>query len=101
MLGGFGFGMKSARVGDQIDAEVKGLKSVVASTNMVAQQFDFVESQLQQIAQMVGSADPVAAMQFQNLQAQINNIQAQIVNNLRQIEQGLTNIDSLTDKIQN
>ncbi|TVX89680.1 hypothetical protein [Paenibacillus agilis] len=98
---GFGFGNKSARVGDQIDAEVKGLKNVVNSVNMVAQQFDFVEAQLQQFAQIIGNSDPMAAMQFQNLQAQINNIQGQIVASLGQINQGLTNIDALTDKIQN
>src|SRR5574342_702055 len=99
MLGGnmFGMGMKSARVGDQIDAEVVGAKTVVASTKMVAQQFDFVESQLQQFAQMIGQADPMAAMQFQNLQQQINNIQSQIVNNLTQVEQSLVKIDGLTD----
>jgi hypothetical protein len=101
MLGGFGFGLKSARVADQIDAEVKAGKSIVQNTNMVAQQFDFVESQLQQFAQLITQADPMAAMQFQNLQAQINNIQSQIVNGLRQIDQSFTNIDGLTDKIQN
>lgn len=98
---GFGMGMKSARVGDQIDAEVTALRGVATNTKMTAQQFDFVESQLQQFAQIIGQADPMAAMQFQNLQAQINNIQGQIVNGLTQIEQGLTKIDTITDKIQN
>lgn len=101
MLSGFGIGMKSARVGDQIDAEVKGGKTVVNNVKMVAQQFDFVESQLQQFAQLIGQADPMAAMQFQNLQAQINNIQGQIMNGLTQVDQTLTNIDALTDRIQN
>lgn len=101
MLNGFGLGMKSARVGDQIDAEVKGGKAVVANIKMVAQQFDFVESQLQQFSQLIGQADPMSAMQFQNLQAQINNIQGQIVNGLTQVEQSLTTIDQLTDRIQN
>jgi hypothetical protein len=101
MIGGFGFGMKSARVADQIDAEVKGGKSIIQNTMMVAQQFDFVESQLQQIAQIVSQADPMASMQFNNLQQQINNIQAQITNGLKQLEQVLSNIDGLTDKIQN
>lgn len=101
MLTSFGFGMKSARVADQIDAEVKGGKTVIQNTLMVAQQFDFVETQLQQIAQIVAQADPMASMQFQNLQQPINNIQAQIVNGLRQLDQTLTNVDSLTDKIQN
>jgi hypothetical protein len=104
MLGGngmFGMGMKSARVGDQIDAEVTALKSVASSTKLTAQQFDFVETQLAQLAQMAGNSDPMLAMQFQQIQQQIDNIQSQMVNGLTQLEQGLTKIDSLTDKIQN
>lgn len=99
--GMFGMGMKSARVGDQIDAEVTALKGVTSNTKLTAQQFDFVESQLQQLAQLAGNADPMLAMQFQQLQQQINNVQAQVVNGLTQIEQGLTKIDAITDKIQN
>ena len=101
MLSTFGLGMKSARVGDQIDAEVKGAKAIVLSTKMVAQQFDFVESQLQQFSQLIGNQDPMAAMQFQNLQQQINNIQSQIVNGLNQIDTSLATIDSHTNAIQN
>ncbi|MFX5501851.1 hypothetical protein ACM5ME_17765 [Bacillus subtilis] len=101
MLQSFGLGMKSARVGDQIDAEVTALKSVASNTKLTLQQFDFVESQLQQLAQLAGNTDPMLAMQFQQLQQQINNIQAQGASGLTQIEQGLTKIDGLTDKIQN
>lgn len=102
MLGnGFGFGMKSARVGDQIDAEVTALKGVTSNGKLVAQQFDFVETQLQQFAQLIGQQDPMVAMQFQNMQQQINNIQSQLVSALTQVEQGLVKIDGLTDKIQN
>lgn len=102
MLGnGFGFGMKSARVGDQIDAEVTGLKGIVNNGKLTAQQFDFVETQLQQFAQLIGQQDPMVAMQFQNMQQQINNIQSQLVGALTQVEQGLVKIDALTDKIQN
>lgn len=103
MLGGgmFGMGMKSARVGDQIDAEVTALKSVVTNAKLTAQQFDFVETQLQQLSQMAGNTDPMLAMQFQQLQQQINNVQAQVVNGLTQVESGLVKIDTLTDKIQN
>lgn len=101
MLGSFGIGMKSARVGDQIDAEVVAGKTVLANTKMTAQQFDFIETQLQQFAQMLGQADPMAAMQFQNLQQQINNIQAQIINGITQAEQSFQKIDTLTDRIQN
>ncbi|MDA2738436.1 hypothetical protein PDQ75_25105 [Bacillus cereus group sp. Bc015] len=101
MLNSFGFGMKSARVGDQIDAEVTALKGVAQNTKLTAQQFDYVESQLQQLSQLAGNTDPMLAMQFQQLQQQINNVQAQMVNGLTQIEQGLTKIDNLTDKIQN
>jgi hypothetical protein len=101
MLGGFGLGMKSARVGDQIDAEVKGAKAIVSNTKMTAQQLDFIETQLNQFAQLVGQADPMSAMQFQNLVQQINNIQGQIVNGLVQIDNSLTTIDSHTNAIQN
>ena len=97
----FGLGMKSARVGDQIDAEVTALKGVVSNAKLTLQQFDFVESQLQQLAQLAGQADPMLAMQFQQLQQQINNIQAQAVNGYVQVENGLVKIDGLTDKIQN
>lgn len=98
---GFGMGMKSARVADQIDAEAKAGINVLQNTKMVADQFDFVESQLQQFAQLIGQTDPMSAMQFQNLQAQINNIQGQIKNGIVQAEQSFRNIDSITDKIQN
>jgi hypothetical protein len=101
MLQSFGLGMKSARVGDQIDAEVTALKTVASNTKLTLQQFDFVESQLQQLAQLAGQSDPMLAMQFQQLQQQINNIQSQSVNGLVQIENGLVKIDGLTDKIQN
>jgi conjugal transfer/entry exclusion protein len=101
MLSAFGLGMKSARVGDQIDAEVTAAKALVQNCMLTAQQFDFVESQLQQFAQLISQADPSAAMQFQNMQQQINNIQAQIVSVLQQVHQSLTKIDGLTDKIQN
>lgn len=101
MLGGFGLGMKSARVGDQIDAEVKGAKAIVSNTKMTAQQLDFIETQLNQFAQLVGQADPMAAMQFQNMVQQINNIQGQIVNGLNQVDQSLSTIDSHTNAIQN
>lgn len=103
MLGGFGIGtgMRAARTGDQIDAEVVAGKTVLANTKMTAQQLDFIETQLQQFAQMLGQTDPMAAMQFQNLVQQINNIQGQIVNGISQAEQSFVKIDSLTDKIQN
>lgn len=100
-MGFMGSGMKSARVGDQIDAEVKGARAIVSSTKMVTQQFDFVETQLQQFAQMIGQSDPMAGMQFQNLQQQINNIQGQIVGGLNQIDTALATIDSHTNAIQN
>lgn len=95
------FGQKSARVGDQIDAEVKAAKALLQNANTVAQQFDFYEQQLAQFAQMLQGHDPSAAMQFQMLQQQINNTQTQIVQALQQVNQQLTNIDTLTDKIQN
>jgi hypothetical protein len=101
-IGGvFGNGMKAARVADQVDAHVRTARGQVQNINMVAQQFDYVETQLQQIAQLVSqSGDAMAAMQFQTLQAQINNIQGQITNSLRLVDQELAAIDALTDKIQ-
>lgn len=103
MLGGnmFGMGMKSARVGDQIDAEVVAGKTLLANTKMTAQQLDFIETQLGQFANMLGQTDPMASMQFQNLVQQINNIQGQIVNGISQAESSFVKIDALTDKIQN
>jgi Na+/phosphate symporter len=101
MLSGFGFGMKSARVADQIDAEVRSAKNIVQNTKMTLGQFDFVESTLAQLTQMAQGSDPALAMQFHNLQSQIDNIQKQVVQSFSQIEQALTNIDSLTDRIQN
>lgn len=102
MINGFGFGgMKAARVGDQIDAEVKGAKALVLNAKTTASQFDFIESQLAQFSQIIGQQDPMAAMQFQNLQQQIDNIQTQIVNSLAQVEASLSQIDSLTNAIQN
>lgn len=102
MIGGFGFGNKAARVGDQIDAETKAGILAVNNAKAVAQQFDFVETQLKQFAQLIGqSGDQMAAMQFQNLEQQINNIQLQLVNGLNACEQHFRNIDAQTDKIQN
>jgi Fic family protein len=98
----FGQGMKSARIADQIDAQVTSGKSLVQNAKITAQQFDLVENTLQQVASLIASSgDTMAAMQFENLQQQINNIQAQLVNSLNQIETVFVNIDGLTDKIQN
>jgi uncharacterized protein YukE len=97
----FGLGMKSARVADQIDAQVESSKALVENAVTIAQQFDFYEQQLSQFASMLQSADPASAMQFQMLQQQINNTQSQIVQALKQIHDALGRIDALTDKIQN
>lgn len=98
---GFGAGMKSARVADQIDAEVKAGINVLTNTQMVADQLDFIETQLNQFAQLIGQAEPTVAMQFQNLVAQVNNVQGQVKNGIVQGIQSFRTIDSLTDKIQN
>jgi uncharacterized protein (DUF1501 family) len=98
----FGQGLKSARVADQIDAQVVAGKSLLQNSMMTAQQFDNVELTLQQVAQIVASnGDTMGAMQFETLKNQINQIQAQIVANLNEVAKVLANIDSLTDKIQN
>lgn len=86
---GFGSSLKSARVADQIDAEVNAGKAILTGVKITAQQFDFVESQLSQFAQLIGQADPQSAMQFQSLQQQINNIQLQITTGLTQVEASL------------
>ena len=100
MFGNLTGGMKAARTGDQIDAEAKAGLAIVTNTRTVTQQFDFVEAQLEQFATIISQADPMAAMNFQNLKAQINNIQTQVNNGLNQVENSLRTIDSLTDKIQ-
>jgi hypothetical protein len=93
-------GMKAARTGDQIDAQVQGARQLVANAKMTAQQFDFIETQLQQLAQLVGDTDQMAVMQFQNMKQQMNNIQAQIINSLSGVDEALAHIDKLTDNIQ-
>jgi Na+/phosphate symporter len=98
----FNFGMmKSARVADQIDAEVKAGVSLLQNAEIVSKQFDFIEQQLQQFASLIQSHDPHSAMQFTNMQQNIDNVQAQIRQSLAQIGQIFKNIDALTDKIQN
>jgi uncharacterized protein YukE len=101
VLNGFGFGMKTQRVADQIDAEVTASKALVQNAVTIAQQFDFYEQQLSHFASMIQNADPSSAFQFQTLQQQINNTQTQIVQALKQINDSLSRIDALTDKIQN
>lgn len=97
---GFGLNNKAGRVADQVDSEAKAGLLAITNVKTVAQQFDFVEATLQQIAQMAGQDNPMLAMQFQQMQQQINNIQTQIVNGLNSAEQSFRTIDSLTDKIQ-
>jgi len=97
----FNFGMKSARVADQIDAEVKAGVALLQNAEIVQKQFDFVEQTLQQFASIIQSQDPSAAMQFTNMQQQIDNTQSQVKASLQQIAQIFKNIDALTDKIQN
>ncbi|MEC0276829.1 hypothetical protein [Peribacillus frigoritolerans] len=100
-IGGvLGSGMKAARVGDQIDAEVKGALSIASNTIMTLDQFDFVETQLAQFGQLLQQENPLLAQQFQNLVNQINNIQGQAKNGISQIQTSLRTIDSHTNVIQ-
>ncbi|WP_153019491.1 hypothetical protein [Bacillus gaemokensis] len=100
-LGMFGTGMKSARVADQIDAQVNSGRLTIQNANMAVQQLDYIESQLTQMASMLQQEVPMIAMQFQNLVQQINNNQGQVVNALKQADTIFASIDQLTDKIQN
>jgi hypothetical protein len=108
MLNGFGSmmgsGMKAARTGDQIDAQVTAARALVNQATMAAAQFDAIEVSMQQISQMLQQAnDPslsMLAMQFNMLQTQVDNTQKQIQSPLTQLAPVLQEIDSLTNKIQ-
>lgn len=102
---GLGTGMKAARTGDQIDAQVTAARGLLSQAQMAANQFDGIELQMNQIAQMLQSTqDPqfaMLAMQFSSMQTQIDNAQKQVVNSLAQLAPILQEIDNLTNKIQN
>ena len=100
-----GTGMKAARTGDQIDAQVTAARALLNQAAMAANQFDNVEMQMQQIGQMLSNtSDPtmqMLAMQFQMLQQNIDATQKQIQSALTQLAPVLQEIDTLTNKIQN
>lgn len=100
-----GSGMKAARTGDQIDAQVTAARGLLNQAAMAANSFDNVEMQMNQIAQMLAqTSDPsmqMLAMQFQMLQQNIDQNQKQIQSALQQMAPILSEIDSLTNKIQN
>ncbi|PGO60704.1 hypothetical protein [Priestia megaterium] len=100
VMGGGIFNHKSARVADQVDAEAKAGLLAMQNVRTTAQQFDFVETQLAQFAQLFSQQDQMVAMQFQNLQSQVNNIQQQILNGVTAGENHFRAIDATTDKIQ-
>lgn len=106
MLNGFGIGtgMKAARTGDQIDAQVVAARGLLTQATMAAAQFDGIEMQMQNIAQMLQqSQDPqlaMLAMNFQMIQQQVDNTQKQIQSSLTQLAPILQEIDNLTNKIQ-
>jgi hypothetical protein len=101
----FGTGMKAARTGDQIDAQVVAARGLVTQASMAASQFDSIEMQMQQIASMLQqSQDPSLMMlsgQFSMLQTMVDNTQKQIQSSLTQLAPILQEIDNLTNKIQN
>jgi len=102
---GFNTGMKAARTGDQIDAQVTAARGLVNQAMMAANNFDGIEVQMQQIAQMLSQTqDPsmaMLAMQFQMLQTNIDATQKQVQASLQQLAPILQEIDNLTNKIQN
>jgi hypothetical protein len=102
---GIGTGMKAARTGDQIDAQVTAARGLLTQASMAAGQFDSIEVQMQQIATMLQqSQDPslgMLGMQFNMLQTQVDNTQKQIQSSLNQLAPILQEIDNLTNKIQN
>jgi hypothetical protein len=101
----FGGGMKAARTGDQIDAQVTAARGLLSQATMAAAQFDSIEVSMQQISTMLQqSNDPslaMLAMQFNMLQTQVDNTQKQIQSSLTQMSPILQEIDNLTNKIQN
>lgn len=103
--GVFGTGMKAARTGDQIDAQVIAARGLLTQASMAAANFDNIEVQMQQISTMLQqSQDPslgMLAMQFNMLQTQVDNTQKQIQSSLTQLAPILQEIDNLTNKIQN
>jgi len=107
MLTGFGLGtgMKAARTGDQIDAQVVAARGLLQQAISASNTFDNIEMQMQQISQMLGQVqDPsmqMLAMQFQMLQQNIDSTQKQIQGSLTQLAPVLQEIDNLTNKIQN
>ncbi|MFD9628611.1 hypothetical protein [Peribacillus muralis] len=92
---------KGQRVADAIDAKVQAGKLTLQNAEMSLQQLDFIENQLTQMAQQLQAEAPMVAMQFQSLVQQLNNSQGQVVNAVRQASQIFTEVDGLTDKIQN
>lgn len=102
---GLGTGMKAARTGDQIDAQVTAARGLLSQATMAAGQFDMIEQQMAQIATMMQqSQDPtlaMLAMQFTMLQNQVDATQKQIQGSLTQLAPILQEIDNLTNKIQN
>jgi gas vesicle protein len=100
-----GSGLKAARTGDQIDAQVTAARGLLNQAMMSAKNFDSVEMQMNQIAQMLSqTTDPtmqMLSMQFQMLQQNIDQNQNQINSALQQLLPILNEIDGLTNKIQN
>lgn len=102
---GIGTGMKAARTGDQIDAQVTAARGLLSQATLAAANFDMIEQQMSQLASMLQQAqDPslgMLAMQFSMLQNQVDATQKQIQNSLQQLAPILQEIDNLTNKIQN
>ena len=100
-----GTGMKAARTGDQIDAQVTAARALLNQASMAANSFDNVQMQMNQIAQMLAqTTDPpmqMLAMQFQMLQQNVDSSQKQIQSAIQQLIPILSEIDTLTNKIQN
>ena len=101
----FGGGMKAARTGDQIDAQVTAARGLLNQATMAASQFDTIEQSMAQISTMLQQSNhpssAMLAMQFNMLQQNVDSTQKQIQSSLTQLTPILQEIDNLTNKIQN
>lgn len=98
----FGNGFRAEKVANLVDSEAKtGLNSLENGLGAL-RQFDIVEQQLQQMAQMAqAEGNLLMAGQFQSLQMLIDGIQNQVRTTFTQAQQSFRTIDQHTDRIQN
>ncbi|MEH7210070.1 hypothetical protein V7094_28325 [Priestia megaterium] len=97
----FSTGLKAEKVANLVDSEAKtGLNSLENGLGAL-RQFDIVEQQLQQMAQMAqAEGNIVLAGQFQSISMLIDSIQNQVKMTFTQAQQSFRLIDQHTDKVQ-